>query len=159
MPKRYPKDHEMTPKSNQNQWKDGGEERKGEERERKGEEKRGQERWGEERRRKEANGARRRCASQTASIGGGLINLKGGGPLLAQGRFTSPLTPLLAPAGENFWEPGLLRTFFFRCKFSHRFLMTFWRPPDPQKFQKWIPKRAKILPETDSKMKRKNHGE
>ena len=51
-------------------------------------------------------------------------------------------------AGHTFWELGLLGSYFFQCQFSHRFLMTFWRPPDPQKLQKWIQIRVKILPET-----------
>ena len=37
----------------------------------------------------------------------------------------------------------LLGTYFFRCQFSHRFLLIFWRP------------KAKIIPKNDSQIKRK----
>ena len=70
-------------------------------------------------------------------------------------RFTSSLFSSLAPAGDALKLPGLLGTYFFRCQFSHRFLLIFWRPFAPPKLQKWIQKRAKIPLETYPKTKRK----
>ena len=115
-----------------------GKGRKGKGKERKREDRRGEGRKGEERK---PTGRGDGAPAGQRQLGGSLINLKGGDPL--------------APAGESFCGSGILRTSFFRCQFSHRFLMSFWRPPDPQKLQKWTPKRAKILPGTDPKMKRK----
>ena len=40
--------------------------------------------------------------------------------------------PLLPPARDTFWHSGLPVRYFFRCYFSHRFLMTFRRPFVPQ---------------------------
>ena len=62
---------------------------------------------------------------------------------------------LLPPAGDGFWHPGLLGSYFFRCQFSHRFVITFWRLFDRQNLQKMSKKRSNMLLKIDPKIKRK----
>ena len=64
------------------------------------------------------------------------------------------LTPLLAPARDTLWHSGLLGSYFFRCQFSYRFLMSFCLLFDHLKRQKLIQKRSKIASKIDPKTKR-----
>jgi hypothetical protein len=77
--------------------------------------------------------------------GEGLLGLKGGTPSWHQ---LGQVSITRASSGPTFcW-----------CQFSHRLLMTCWRPSDPQKLQKFTQKRAKMPPKPIPKLSENYHG-